>query len=219
MPLIQYIGEKLTVDYCRTMDLGSLFTIIQSFSSNCYVPEPIENRNLWTNDILPTILQNEQLASTHTNNPHWLHFTLHLLTLNHFDEKMITRVLSREYLTAYLNQSKTQGLDLSRILIIYQTAAMNTNISLDSVDKRYIGELLQNYESRSVCWIQKSLIEALGCDYIVRNVSTKYSHWIPTLLKINTSTWTLEKVPANLARDALGFVQLDDIKCEKNEKL
>lgn len=217
--MIQYIGEQLTADYCRTMHTTDIFTVIHAFSGSCYVPEPAENPNIWTTDLLPAILQNEQLSSIDAASSYWLHFTMHLLTLNHFDATLVGRVLSRAYLATFLKQSKAYSLDLSKVFIVYQTAAMNPSFALDSADKDVLEEHFRSYSSHITCPLQKPLIEALGADYILTNVRTKYTHWIQTLMKINKTTWTLEKMPANVARDEHGFVQLEDITCMEDEQL
>lgn len=218
-PLVQYIGEQLTADHCRTMDAATIFTVVHAFAGDCYVPEPVESRNLWTADMLPAILRNDHLSSIDAASSHWLHFTLHLLTLNHFDATLVGRVLSRAYLATFLKQSKAYSLDLSKVFIVYQTAAMNPSFAMDSADKDALEEHLRGYSTHTACPIQKPLIEALGADYIVANVRTRHSHWIQTLVKINTTTWTLEKVSTSLARDGHGFVQLEDITCMDNERL
>lgn len=201
------------------MNLDTLFAVVQAFANNCHIPQSVENPNMWTSDILPAILSNKHLTAIEPTSHIWLQFTLQLMTLGHFDQQLISRVLKPAYLNAYSNRKHTSALDLNKVFILYQTAAMNPNISLNMNDKKFLEERLYKYTTHTICPIQKALIEELGSDYILTNVKTKYSHWMPTVMKVNTDSWTLQRIPDNFRRDDFGFVAFDDIECGKNEKL
>lgn len=218
VPLLQYIGDRLTVTVCQELPADKLFTVVQSFSNNSYIPKTTENPDIWSKELLPAILANEQLSTIDTSSIIWLQFPLQLMTLGHFDQKLISHVLSSSYLTAYLNRPYCSRLDQSKLFILYQTAAMNPNISMDAVDKDLIEETLYKYTQHQKCLLRSELEES-EAGFILSDVRTKFLHWIPTLMKINTETWTLQRIEDNYQRDKYGFVALDDVKCEENEKL
>lgn len=201
------------------MNLDTLFTVVQAFANNSHVPRPDANPNIWTSDILPAILSNKHLTAVEPNSHIWLQFTLQLMTLGHFEQKLITRVLKPAYLNSYLNRKHTSSIDINKVFILYQTAAMNPNISLNGVDKKFIEGQLHKYSTHTICPIQKALLQELNADFFLINVKTKYSHWIPTLMKINTDSWTFQSIQDNFQRDENGFVAFDDIKCGEKDKL
>lgn len=219
--LLIYIGDKLTsnVDMCRTMSPVNVFTIIQAFANNCYVPESDEN--IWSERILPALLENEGLAKIQPNSNAWLPFTLQLAILGYFDKKLISRVLSPSYLDNYSNRKDLTFLDLNKILVLYQTVAMRPDIDLSFVDPRLISHVCKRYnEQRPPCDIQEDLIDCIGRVCVLSNVRTKYMHIIHTLVKFNKETQQFEEFPQALTRSQDdGCIQLDDIPCRDNEVL
>lgn len=202
------------------MTASQVFTIIQAFSDNCYVPEKCDNKgNIWSNCVVPALFKNENLAKIQPNSNAWLPFTLQLVILDHFDQELISRVLSRSYLQNYLNRN-IDTLKLYKILILYQTIAMNTNIDVSSVDLKTISSVCKRYnEQLEPCDIQQDLIENIGEDFVLTNVRTKYMHLIHTLIKINKQTGRFQQFSNNIRRDEDGFISLDDVSCSGNESL
>lgn len=202
------------------MSSPNVFTIIQAFANNCYVPESDENENIWSERILPSILANENLAKVQVTSNAWLQFTLQLVVLGHFDEKLISRVLSTSYLENYLKRKDLSTLDLHKILILYQTVSMRSDIDLSFVDSKMITGICKRYTNQCPsCDIQGDLIDRLGKLCVLTNVRTKHMHIIPTLVKINKETGQFELFSRKIARDQDDFISLDDIPCDKNELL
>lgn len=209
------------VDSCRTMSASNVFTIIQAFANNCYVPEKEDsNENIWSERIVPAMLANENLTQFLPNSFAWLSFTLQLVILGHFDQQLISRVLSRSYLEINLNRRELSTLDLQKVLILYQTVAMRTDIDLTSIDPKMISGICKKYnEMLPSCDIQQDLIDHLGKMYTLTNVRTKYMHLIHTLVKINKQTGQFVQFSDKISYDADGFISLDDISCAENESL
>lgn len=113
------------------------------------------------------------------------------MILGHFDQNWISHVLKSSHLTEYLNRPNGSLFDLSKLLILYQTAAMNPNISMDAVGKHLIEDTFYKYTQETKCLL-RSEIEQSEAGFVLSNVRTKFLHWIPTLMKINTETWTLQ---------------------------
>lgn len=223
MPLLKYMGDKMIANPggCRTMTSFELFTIIQAFANNCFIPESQEsNENVWKNRILPEILANENLIQIEPSSNVWLPFTLQLVILGHFDQTLISRVLSTSYLNEYLRRKDLSALDLYKILILYQTVAMNPDTDKTALDSKMILKVCQRYtEQIPTCDIQTDLIDHYGKSCVLTNVRTKFMHLIPTLMIINKETGHIEKFPDDIERDDNGFILLDEIPCLENEVL
>lgn len=209
------------MDSIETMDAIDIFTIVQAFSNSAFVPQtPTNDENIWSKRILPAILNNMNLTQLQPSDFTWLPFTLQLVVLGHFDQGLISRVFSSSYLDGYLNRDKLTILDLYKLLILYQTVAMNQNIDINpdlklkmaSVCKRYMDEM-------PPCDIQLDLIEHIGRACVLTNVQTKYMHLLPTLVKINKQTGHFEKFADEISRDENGFIPLGAVPCETNEVL
>lgn len=206
------------VDICRSMSPISVFTIIQAFANNCYVPNDPEN--IWSERILPALLANEGLVKIQADSYAWLPFTLQLAVLGHFDEKLISRVLRPSYLDTYLKRKDLSVLDLNKILILYQTVAMESGIDTSFVDSKMVSDICKRYnEQRSPCHIQEDLIDRMGRASVLTDVRTKHMHIIHTLVKLNKETLEFETFPRTIKRDQYGFIPLADIPCGQNELL
>ncbi|XP_031625241.1 uncharacterized protein LOC116341948 [Contarinia nasturtii] len=223
VPLLKYIGDKLTsnVASCRTMNSFDVFTIVQAFSNNCYIPkEPDSNGNVWSDQILPEILANKHLAQIEANNATWMQFTLQLMILGHFNKELISRVLSESYLQAYLNRKDLSTLDLNKILILYQTVSMQKDIELTGVDTKTISSICKTYVDKiPPCKIQSDLIDHFGDEIVLTNVRTKHMHIINTLLKVNRETGQVGHFANEIRRDIDGFIALEDVPCNDNEMI
>lgn len=209
------------VDICKTLTAPQVFTIIQAFSDNCFIPEKSDyNNNVWSDCVAPALYGNKNLTKISPNSNTWLPFTLQLVILNHFDQELISRVLSRSYLQNYLKRDNMTTLKLNKILILYQTVAMKSHIDLSSIDVKTISDVFKRYKDECYhCDIQKDLIQKLGKDYVLTNVRTKYMHLIPTLVKINKQTKLFQPFNNEISRDEDGFISLDDVSCTENESL
>lgn len=209
------------VDSCRTMTAFEVFTIFQAFSNNCYIPEnPEGTDNIWSDRIVPAILANKNLTNIATNNYVWLPFTLQLVILDQFNQELISRVLSPSYLEDYLSRKDLSSNDLYKILVLYQTASMQSNIDISSVDKKMISKVCKSYiEKLPMCNIQLDLIDRMGKMSVLTNVRTKHMHIIQTLIKLNKKTGHIEQFSDDITRDEDGFVSLDDVSCKDNEVL
>lgn len=200
------------------MSSPNVFGIIQAFANNCYVPESDEN--IWSERILPAILANDNLAKVQATSYTWLQFTLQLVVLGYFDEKLISRVLSSSYLESYLKRTDLSILDLNKVLILYQTVSMRSDIDLSFVDSRIIDDICKMYTDRlPPCDIQEDLIDRLGKQCVLTNVRTKHMHIISTLVKINKKSGHFEPFSQNIVRNQDGFISLTDIPCDKHELL
>lgn len=221
-PLLKYIGDKMVsnVESCQTMTSFEVFTIVQAFANNCYIPESSECSDIWSKRIVPAILANTNLAQIQPNNYVWLPFTLQLVILGHFDHELISRVLSPSYLESYLSRKDLTAHDLYKILVLYQTASMQSNINLSAVDKKAITKVCKNYiEQLPACDIQLDLIDHLGRMSVMTNVRTKHMHIIHTMVKFNKETENIEQFSDEITRDIDGFVSLEDVPCKDNEVL
>lgn len=222
MPLLKYIGDKMVsnVDSCRTMSSFEVFTIIQAFANNCYTPECPDDNDIWSDRIVPAILANENLAQIQSNNHVWLPFTLQLLVVGHFNQELISRVLNPSYLESYLRRKDLSALDLYKILALYQTASMQSNINLAAVDKKVISRVCKSYVERlPACDIQLDLIEHMGRKSVLTNVRTKHMHIIHTLVKFNKTTGYIKEFTDEIPRDEEGFIALEGVSCKDNEVL
>lgn len=207
--------------YCRTMDLMELCTIVQAFAYNGCLPESIDIR-IWKNQILPNIIRNENLANVPPSSRLWLKFVFQLMILDHYEQELINRVLSRQYLDSYFsnNNERSLLLDFYQTLGVYQTATTRPEIDLSSVQESVLEEILSNYAARvGNSKIQEALIKQIGSDFVVTNVRTKNYHFLPTLLKMNIKAMCLEQFPTNLQRDDNGLISLVDIPCAEDEKM
>lgn len=198
-----------------------MFTIIQAFANNLYVPEGTNTEdNIWAQQILPAILNNENMKQLQPSYNMWLPFTLQLVTLGHFDEALISRVLSTAYLDKYINRKDITILDLYKVLVLYQTVAMQPNVDTTFVEPKLIENVFKRYaDQMPSCDIQTDLIEHVGKASVLTNIRSKYMHLIPTLVKINKATKHLECFPDDIVRDADGFISLDSVPCGENEQL
>lgn len=206
---------------CRTMSSFELFTIIQAFANNCFIPESQDgNKNVWKNRIVPEILANENLIQIEPLSNVWLPFTLQLVILGHFDQSLISRVLSKSYLNEYLKRKDLSALDLNKILILYQTVAMQSDTNKTVLDSKMILKVCKRYtEQIPTCDIQTDLIAHYGKSCVLTNVRTKFMHLIPTLVIINKETGHIEQFPDDIQRDDNGFILLDKIPCQENQVL
>lgn len=219
------MGDKIirNVDCCKTMNLHSLFTIVQAFANTCYTSKVEDDTrydsDIWSTEIIPAILQNENLSKVSPTSSVWLQFTLQLMILDHFDQELITRVLSTSYLNNYLKNRNENPLDLYKVLTLYQIAAMRPGIDVGCIDKNVLNDIFVKYaDLTSKCEIQKMLSQADN-NLALINVRSKYSHLIPSLVKIDKNNMFLVPFSSNLPRDEYGFVSLDDIPCSANEQL
>lgn len=208
------------VDSCRTMTSFEVFTIVQAFANNFYVPEHPEDSNIWSNRIVPAILANENLAKIQSNNYVWLPFTLQLVILGNFNQELISRALGSSYLESYLSRKDLSAHDLYKILVLYQTVSMQSNIDLSTVDKKTISKVCKRYNDLlPSCDIQLDLIDHLGSKSVLKNVRTKHMHIIHTLVKLNKETGHIELFSDEISRDEDGFVPLESVHCKDNEVL
>lgn len=221
--LLTYISDTLisNAEYCRDMSSFEVFTIIQAFANNCFIPQNAECQdNIWINRILPEILANKQLNQISEDHHTWLQFTLQLAILGHYDQKLISHVLNSSYLANYLKRRDLSTLDLYKILILYQTVAMQPNIDISCVDKTAILDICRKYiKELTSCDIQLDLIDHFGKASVLTNVRTKYMHLIPTLVKVNKVSGHIERFGDDIARDEDGFIPLDAIPHTNNEQL
>lgn len=220
--LLTYISDKLisNIDHCRDMSPFEVFTVVQAFANNCFIPQNAECQDIWINRMLPEILSNKQLNQIRENHHTWLQFTLQLAILGHFDQKLISRVLDSSYLDNYLQRKDLSTLDLHKILILYQTVSMQSNIDISCVDKTAISGICKKYMSElTSCDIQCDLINHFGKSYVLSNVRTKHMHLIPTLVKVNKVSGHVERFTDDIARDEDGFIPLDAIPHTNNEEL
>lgn len=209
------------MDDCKSLSTFDLFTIIQTFANNLYIPDGTNTEaNIWTHRILPAILNNDNLKQIQPSYNVWLPFTLQLATLGHFDQPLISRVLSTAYLDKYINRKDINILDLHKVLVLYQTVAMQPNVDMTFVERKSIEKVFKRYaDQMPSCDIQADLIEHVGRACVLTNIRSKYMHLIPTLVKINKTTRHLERFSDDIVRDADGFVSLDSIPCGENEEL
>lgn len=222
--LLTYIGGKMiaNVDNIHTYDLATIFTIVQGFANSGFVPHAAGNsENVWSERILPAILSNNNLTKLEPSNFTWLQFTLQLAVLGHYNHELISRVLSSTYLDSFLARDKLTILDLNKILILYQTVAMQPNVDLNQVElKMKMTDVCKRYvEQMPSCDIQLDLIDHIGRPCVLTNVRTKYMHLLTTLVKINKQTGTLERFSNGIERDKNGFIPLEAIPCASNEVL
>lgn len=206
---------------CRTMSSFELFTIIQAFANNCFIPESQDgNENVWKNRIVPEILANENLIQIEPLSNVWLPFTLQLVILGHFDQSLISRVLSTSYLNEYLKRKDLSALDLNKILILYQTVAMQSDTNKTALDSKMILRVCKRYtEQIPTCDIQTDLIAHYGKSCVLTNVRTKFMHLIPTLVIVNKETGHIEQFSDDIKRDGNDFILLDEIPCQENQVL
>lgn len=209
------------VNGCRTMSSLEIFTIIQAFANNSFTPESDDDDGkLWMDQILPEILANENLARIDQSSRVWLPFTLQLVVLGHFDQQLISRVLSESYLKTYLERKDLDTLDLYKILILYQTVAMQNQTNTTSIQTQAIQDICRRYaEQMPSCDIQLDLIDHYGKSCVLINVRTKFMHLIPTLVKINKDTGHFERFSDDIPRDQNGFILLENVACPENEVL
>lgn len=209
------------VDSIQTMGAIGIFTIVQAFANSGFVPQTTANdQNIWSERILPAILNNVNLTQLQSSNFTWLPFTLQLVVLGHFDRELISRVFASSYLDSYLNRNRLSILDLYKILILYQTVAMHPNIDINQELKLKMVDVCKKYmEEMPPCDIQLDLIDHIGRACVLTNVRTKYMHLLPTLVKFNKQTGHFERFPNEISRDENGFIRLDAIPCETNEVL
>lgn len=199
------------------MELQTLFTIVQAFANNVY---EFTDKDIWSTQVVPAIINNENLINVPSTSRTWMHFTLQLMVLEHYNQKLITRVLSSPYLDTYLNNDNLTLLDLHKVLILYQTAAMQPGIDVNCVKQKVINEVFEKYAKKiSSCEVQDLLMQEIRNGFAISNIRTKYSHLIQTLVKINKSTMDFEHFPGDLPRDENGFVSLDDVPQSKDELL
>lgn len=210
------------VENIQTLRADSVLTIVQAFSSCNFIPQTADNdTTMWSERILPALLNNRNLTERNPSQSSWLLFTLQLAILGHYDQELISRVFSSAYLDSYLTRDKLSILDYSKILILYQTVAMQPNIDLDQVDlKKKMSNLCQRYvDEMPSCDIQLDLIDHIGQSFVLTNVRTKYMHLLPILVKINKQTGHFERFANEFGRDKDGFIPLERIHCEPNEVL
>lgn len=222
-----YIGDKLiaNVDDIQTMSSNDIFTIVQAFANSGFLPHALasDEKSIWSERILPAILSNVHLAQFQPSSFTWLRFTLQLAVLGHFNQELISRVFSPAYLDGYLNRDKLSILDLYKVLILYQTVAMQPNI--DEINqasdlKPKMAEVCKKYmEQLPSCDVQLDLIDHFGRSCVLTNVRTKYMHLLPTLVKINKANGQFEPFPNDITRSANGFIPLEAVPCGINEVL
>lgn len=219
--LLTYIGDKLiaNVDNIETMCATDLFIIVQAFANSGFVPQTaLNDANIWSDRILPAILNN--VKQTQKSQYTWIPFTLQLAVLGHFDCELIDRVFNATYLDGYLNRDRITILDLYKLLILYQTVAMNPNVNISHDSKLKMIDVCKRYmEEMPECDIQSDLIEHIGRACVLTNVRTEYMHLLPTLVKVNKQTGHFEEFSKNIGRDENGFVPLEAVPCETNEIL
>lgn len=219
--LLTYIGDKLiaNVDNIETMCATDLFIIVQAFANSGFVPQAAStNENIWSDRVLPAILNN--VKSAQTSQFTWIPFTLQLAVLGHFDRELISRVFNTTYLDNYLNRDRLTILDLYKLLILYQTVAMNPNIDIDQDAKLKMTDVCKRYsEEMPACDIQLDLFEYVGRACVLTNARTKYMHLLPTLVKVNKQTGHFENFPNEIGRDENGFIPLEAVPCAANEVL
>lgn len=196
-----------------------LFIIVQAFANSGFVPQAAaNNENIWSHRVLPAILNN--VKSTQASKFTWIPFTLQLAVLGHFDQELISRVFNTTYFDSYLSRNKLTILDLYKLLILYQTVAMNPNIDINHDSKLKMIDVCKRYmEEMPACDIQLDLIEHVGRACVLTNVRTEYMHLLPTLVKVNKQTGHFEKFPSEIGRDEDGFIPLEAVPCEANEVL
>lgn len=223
MTLLEYIGRKLSsnVDICRTITHQQLFTIVQAFANNCYIPRnPIDYDKIWSDKILPTLLSNENLTQIRPDNATWMQFTLQLAILGHFNKELISRVFSKSYLQTYLSRKDLSVLDLYKILVLYQTVSMRSNADLTGADTKTISDICKRYVTEiPACNIQLNLLTQFGKQMVLTNVRTKHMHIIHTLLKVNKKDGVLQLFTEDIKRDTDGFVALENVPCNDDEML
>lgn len=211
------------MDNIQTIRSHDIFTIVQAFASNGCVPQALANdKSVWSERILPAILSNDNLAQLQPSSFTWLLFTLQLAILGHFDRDLISRVFSPAYLDTYLDRDKLSILDLYKVLILYQTVAMQPNINeVNQTDvKHKIAAVCKKYMEQSPsCDIQLDLIDQIGRSCVLTNVQTKYMHLLPTLVKINKTNGQFEPFSRKIVRDENGLVPLEAVPCGANEVL
>lgn len=212
MKLLQHIDNKINenIDSWPTAKLDIIFTVVQAFAMAAYRPAN------WKEAILPAILENVTNKTKNPQHPTWLQFTLQLILMDHFKVEFIERVLTKEYLTEYMQRNNFSDSDLLKTVILYHAAGRHGKCNIDhdhlqSIVGIYLGKQSENP-------FQNALTSKLGAKKCLFNVRTEYGHCIQNLLKYDIQKQEFTSFDA-VQRDFYGFVQLDDISCKSKERL
>lgn len=182
--------------------------------------------------IWPKIKSSELFQNRNASDIDWLNITLNLIALNHFDQELLIKVLSHNYLqSVFDNQQLSNDFtqQYSSLLKIYQSLEllpeMTDFVNIESIGlsgtMSYIQKAIElNLSNTLKCPLQTYLRNEFGSDKVLTMIKTKYGHGIQHILKVDKDNGEFVSFEESESkRGADGFIELTEIKCSENEML
>lgn len=158
----QAVSSPVTLANART---NILFGFINCLSNNNFTPDPEQWNEIRRQISLNPILDGKSFALP------WTKMCLELASLGHYEDKVINRVFSKEFLDNYLAR-EDNVLDYLQLLTLYEAVR-----TFHSYDYKLPDEVLAKAKalypvSVLTAELESSLAQGLGSpDYVVRNVA------------------------------------------------
>ncbi|KAJ2944697.1 hypothetical protein O0L34_g4054 [Tuta absoluta] len=197
-------SDETTLSNART---NVLFGFINCLSNNNYIPPP----ELWTN-ITKQISSNAILNGKNSALP-WTKFCLELASLGYFDDRLLERVFSQEFLDDFLSR-ENNTLDYLQLFTLNE--AVNTFYSQEyKLPADVLKKAKELYPIHAMTdELEKHLVRGLGNpNYVAKNVVLPNGIVADLLVSLRAGT-LVEFPPASLRRD--GKSPIKDLELPKD---
>lgn len=191
----------------------AVYTFIHSFAEANVVPES------WHAVLLPAIERNNAIFNAKGVDEYRLRFFSDLCVLGYLNSKYVKRILSKDYLDEYF-KVHNHKMNYINLLHLYQTAIINSCNTEQYIDcQDYIAKAYEINLNRATYRLQNfDLKSVLGSDFALSSVVSKYGHFIPFVVIQKKNSGELVNVSAFEKPNTRGFIELEAIKCNDDER-
>lgn len=192
----------------------NIYTFVHSFAEANVVPTN------WKSVLLPAIEKNDAVMQMKGAENYCLSFFTDLCILNYTDLSHIRMILNKDYLEQHF-KTHTRRIDYLNLLNLYQAATCRRDNPLKSVDCKY--HLAKAFDANSIT-IKSTLKNfplksVLGRELVLSGVVSKHGHFIPHVVIQKKSSGEFVNVSAYEKPNDQGFIQLEHIKCNDDERM
>lgn len=173
MNILDYVSKLIVLNPSQLERArpSAVFSFVSAFSIANYITKD------W--DMIRLALLKNPLFKTDKLEYPWLKFSIDLLSVNCFDEKLIERLFSNEFLEKYLIRQDSI-LDYIQLLSLYQcTRTLHPEFKYNFPDQKYINRGIELTNNRTEFPLQAVLEYTYGgSNYVKTKVTSKLGHLI-----------------------------------------
>lgn len=214
-PLLSYVAELASQeDTILNARPPTIYSLVNTFADANFIPPT------WDSVILPAISKHHLFRGVNETAYSWLKFFENLCTIHYTDLTHIRTVLDRDYVYKYFLQHP-KSKDRLNLLNLYQAVTLRSDNPLEHVNCQK--ELALAFDEHTVlmdllirsCY----LIPVLGKEFVLQEIVTDYGHAIPYIVIQKIETGEFVNVTAYESPNRRGFIPLQNITCNDDERM